>query len=141
MDQTAEKLNRLLRAEQDGVLQHVAGPGSFVARTAVADRALVERMLADEREHQRALSEMILRRRGTPCPPLAPIESGTLHYLGLDHLMPHVIADKQRLVNVYQEIGAMGDAGADDLVRELLADHAAHLGELERLHANLFQPR
>ena len=138
MNKTAvDKLNRLLAAEYASLVHRLAEADPYVAWTSADDRALVERMAADEKAHIQALSDLIFDLRGAPVPPSYPTEVSGIHYLQLDYLMPQIIAGKRRLVAAYEAAGATGDARADGLVRRHLADHQRHLSELLKLHSNL----
>jgi len=130
-------LNRLLHAENCSLVSRLREAGPFVSQGAAKDRLLVDRMLADEREHERGLAEMILALRGTPDPGPVPIEAGGLHYLTLSFLMPQIIASKEDLIRTYEAAGSTGIAQADSLKNRYLENHRRHLRDLQRLHGGL----
>lgn len=138
MNQTAvEKLNRLLRAEYASLVHRLGEADPYVSWTSAADRALIERMVADERDHARELTNMILELRGAPAPPTFDTASAGAHFLQLDYLMPQVIASKRRLVVLYESTGPTGDPRADALVARILAEHRRHCEELVRLRGGV----
>lgn len=137
MNQAVDVLDDLLAAERAGLLQRLGESGPFVSWSATEDHALIRKMLADERNHERDLVEMILKLRGSPSPSVLPTNTGGVHYLQLAYLMPQVIADKRRLIKVYEAASPTDDRSAEALIHRILKDHRRHLAQLEKLHANL----
>jgi hypothetical protein len=140
MEPAIETLNRLLDAEHGNVVHRLGESNPFVTWPAAADRAIVEKTVADVRRHQHELVEMILSLRGAPIPPRYPTSTGSVHYLKLSFLMPQVIAGLRQLVKTYESAGSTGRPQADALIARILADHKRHLAELEKLHTNLALP-
>lgn len=140
MEPAIETLNRLLDAEYGSLVHRLGESNPFVTWPAAADRAVVEKIVADVGRHQHELVEMILSLRGAPVPPSYPTSTGGVHYLKLSFLMPQVIASMRQLVQTYETAGSTGRPQADALISRILADHKRHLAELDRLHANLAQP-
>ncbi len=135
-----DTLNRLLAAEYQGLVPRLAQADPFVSMPAAGDRALLLRMAADGRAHERDLIEMIIRLRGAPVPRRFATESGGVHYIGLSHLIPLLIEDLRRLVAVYESAGATGTAEADALTARFLHDYRGYLKTLETMHGNLAPP-
>lgn len=141
MGSAVQILNKLLTAECASLASGLTDAQTFTSWAAAEDRALVQRMIADEADHRREIAEMILRLGGAPDPPTPPIEVGGLHFLELSHLMFAILASKRQLVETYQSTGATGDDAAEALIRRLSADHARHLADLERLNVHLAAPQ
>ena len=140
MEPAIEILTLLLEAEYGNLVHRLGEADPYVNWLAAADRAVVEKMIADVRRHQHELVEMILTLRGAPIPPRYPTALGRVHYLKLSFLMPQVIASVRELVRTYESAGSTGRPQADALIARIRADHKRHLAELEKLHANLAQP-
>lgn len=140
MDHAVDTLNRLLDAESSSLVHRLGESNPFVTWPAAADRAIVERIVADVRRHQQELVDMIISLRGAPVPPRYATAMGGVHYLKLSFLMPQVIASERQLVQAYESAGSTGRPQADALIARILTDHKRHLAELEKLHANLAQP-
>lgn len=140
MDHAIDTLNRLLDAEYSSLVHRLGESNPFVTWPAAADRAVVEKIVADVRRHQHELVEMILSLRGAPVPLRYPTALSGMHYLKLSFLMPQVLASMRELVKTYESAGSTGRPQADALIARILADHKRYLAELEKLHANLAQP-
>ncbi|HKQ46909.1 MAG TPA: hypothetical protein VJZ71_02440 [Phycisphaerae bacterium] len=140
MEHAVDTLNRLLDAESSSLVHRLSESNPFVTWPAAADRAVVERIVADVGRHRRELVEMILTLRGAAVPPRYPSSMGGVHYLKLSYLMPQVITSVRELVKTYESAGSTGRPQADALIARLLADYQRHLAELEKMHANLAQP-
>jgi len=131
-----DTLNALLAAEYSGLVHRLAEAGAHVTWPAAGDHQIVQQMLRETQAHHAALAESILRLRGSPRPPTYPTSVGGVHYLKLSFLMPQVIANVRNLVRLY-EAARIIDKAAALIVRRHLDEHRRHLGELERIHANL----
>lgn len=130
-------LNRLLAAEYESLVPRLAQADPFVSMPAAGDRAMLVRMAADSRAHERGLIELIIRLRGAPVPRRFAMQSGGVHYVGLSHLIPALIEDLRRLVAAYESVGTSGVAEADALIGRFLDEHRRHLSILETMHGNL----
>ena len=137
MTATVDGLNRLLRAEYGSMLFRLHEASPHVTWTSAGDRLLIDRMMNDERTHERELIDAILDRRGAPAPRNFPTNTGEVHYLDLTYLMPQVLASKRELVRIYESAGNTGDPAADALRSRILDNHRRHLAGLDRLHSDL----
>ena len=133
-------LNRLLHAEHCGVVNRLRDAGSFTSRATAKERQIIDRMLADEVEHERGLSEAILSLRGTPDPGPAPIESGELHFLTLSLLLPRILASKAELIRIYESAGSTGVPRVDAMIKGFLENHRRHLQDLQHVSRGFATP-
>ncbi len=137
-DQNAQNavdmLNDLLGAEFVSLIPRLGEASPFVTWPATEDQALIRRMLADAQTHQRELTKLILKLRGSPNPPRYDADTGGLHYVKLSHLMPEVIESVRRLVAAYGSAGATGSTDADTLIAQHLKTYQQHLAHLEKPH-------
>ena len=129
-------LNRLLAAEHAGLIARLGEAAPFVGLPAAADGAIVQRLLADVCNHQRDLTELILRLRGSPLPRRYSTSTGGVHYVKLAYLIPDVIESLRRMIGAYESASAAGHADADALIALHLTDYRRCLAELETKHAD-----
>lgn len=129
-----DTLNALLGAEFASLIPRLGEASPFVTWPAAEDQALLRRMITDAQTHQRDLTQLILKLRGSPNPPRFSSEAGGVHYVKLSYLMPEVIEGVRRLIAAYESAGSTGSAEADSLIARQLADYQRHLAALERLH-------
>jgi len=130
-------LKSLLHAEHSSLVNSLREAGPFVSQATARERQLVDRMLADETDHERGLAEMIISLRGTPDVGTVPIEVGGLNYLTLSFLLPQIIASKTNLIRTYESAGATGIPHVDGMKNRFLDDHCRHLRDLQRLHGGM----
>ena len=128
-------LNQLLAAEARTLVPRLAEAGAFVSWASADEQALLQRVIADEREHQAALVDCILSADGVPAPVTADLDTASLHFLDLHALVPRILADKQRLVGLYRAAEAQLDPGTDahQVTQRLAAAQRDHLAALQRL--------
>lgn len=129
-----DTLNDLLGAEFASLIPRLGEAAPFVTWPAAEDQALLCRMLADSQTHQRELTQLILKLRGSPNPPRYDVDTGGLHYVKLSHLVPEVIESLRRLIATYESAGATGSADADTLIARHFKTYQQHLVRLEELH-------
>jgi hypothetical protein len=129
-----DTLNELLGAEFASLIPRLGEAAPRVTWPATEDQALLRRVLADAQTHQRELTQLILKLRGSPNPPRYAAETGGVHYVKLSYLMPEVIESMRRLIAAYETAGPTGSVEADALIARHLAEYQRHLAGLERLH-------
>ncbi len=131
-DQAVDVLNRLLQAEYHSLVPRLAEVRPFVDWDDAELRALVERLTADAETHIRDIAEAIIQLRGAPVTPRRCIMSTGMHYIQLEIIIPDVIADIRKMIDTYKAVGQTGNADADTLIANILADHKQHLADLEK---------
>ena len=141
MDQqiVIDRLNDLLEVEARSVLQRVREAQPFVDWADADAVPVLERIVADEFEHQRRLAEAIVRLGGVPRPPILDMRTAGFHYLSARYLLPKVIEDQRGRIAAYgqavAEVSSAGEASA--LLNDILARHQAQLQQLETLAERL----
>ena len=73
--------------------------------------------------------------RGAPAPRRFDTATANIHYCELHSLIPRILADKRRLIDVYQSaITALGGAGkAAEVAGRILARHREQLENLQAI--------
>lgn len=141
MDQqmVVERLNDLLELELRGLPARLNEVQSFVDWADAAAVPVFEQIVADEREHQRQLTEEIVRLGGLPRPRALDMTSARVHYLGLRYLLPLLIDNKRQRVTAYEQVAAetSSDSEVSETVGEILSRHQTHLERLEKLAERL----
>jgi hypothetical protein len=133
---TVETLNRLFAAERRSLLPRLAEAEAFFSWASAADVALLQRMIAEERDHLAWLAEALDRCCGALYPAGADVHTGHLHYLDLHAMLPQVIRGLESLVAVYLEAGKQPlIPPAAEVVNRILQNHQKHLAELRKLQA------
>lgn len=129
----AERLNDLLELEACGIAARLGEVHSFVDPRDADALALFRRIHADHCEHQRLLSEAIVRAGGVPRPTSMDMATAGDHYLGARCLTPKLIEEQRRCIAACDraagEVSADGDAAS--VVATILKDHRRHLEQLE----------
>ena len=130
-------LQELLQAEQCALAPAVFESTVFISRLSLDDERVARRLAEAVRRHGAALAEMILRRGGTPGPREPNLAAADLHYQELHHVLPRLIDDQQRLVDLYRRAveRLADDPEAQHLVTDILHQHERALEELRNLAA------
>jgi hypothetical protein len=82
----------------------------------------------------RRLGDFLLRRKTIPAPSSFPEEFTTLHFVGLDHLLPRLVSYQQWLLQHNEaDAAAVHDADLIPLSDQVVAMDRRHLEELERI--------
>ena len=128
-------LNDCFAAECRSLIGHLADSQPFISWVAVDEQAVVRRIIADERRHERELADLIDALDGVAVPVTPPTNAASIHYLDLLYLLSQIIADKRRLVAAYEMACARvaGEERAEKLVSRILDDERRHLADLERI--------
>jgi hypothetical protein len=128
-----ERLNDLLGLESSGLLGRLDEVYSFVEPAAVDAPLLFEQILADEREHQRLLTEVIVQLDGVPWPRRSEMTSAGVHYLGASYLLPMLAQEKRKRVEAYEQAApdVSAERHAAEAVARILSRHQKHLEHLE----------
>jgi len=107
----------------------------FVSWVSADEHAAIQRVIAEEREHQAALAECIVAEGGAPAPITSSLALADVHYLELRYLLPRIIGDKRRLVRLYEAAADHIDpsGGPGQQVCRILAAKREHLAGLQRL--------
>jgi hypothetical protein len=107
----------------------------FVAPFAADDLPHLHRIVASERQHRRRLTEAITELGGAPRPILLDTRSAGAHYLNARHLLGRLVEDMRRLVAAYERaVDTLAPSpAAAETVAAILAEHRAHLAQLEAM--------
>lgn len=131
-DEAVGALEELLRAESRSLAARLGEADPYLGWESGIDPLLFARMIADQRRHQQRLAEVILQLGGVPraAPPDARMTR--LHYVEAAYLLPLLIEDKRRLIELYDQAAARvaGEPAAVEVVGRNRAGHAAHLERL-----------
>lgn len=137
MDQqiVVDRLNDLMELEARSFLRRLREAQSFVEWADADAVPVLERVVADEHEHQRQLSEAIVQLGEVPRPPILDMRGAGVHYVGMRHLLPAAIAEKRERIAAYGQAAAqLASVGqVSGLIAGMLARHQAHLEQLEAL--------
>ena len=127
-------LNRMLSRDSSSLLQYLRGAWPW---TSTSEQPVLERLRVLQAEETRAirkLVEFLLKHRGTPAGPVFPEEFTTLHFVGLDHLLPRLVTFQRWLVRGNEEdVANFTDPVARGYSEPLVAMNRRHLAELEKL--------
>lgn len=128
-------LNDLLDLETSGLLGRLEEVHPFVAPFAAEDLPHLRGIVAAERQHRRRLTEAITELGGAPHPILHDTSSAGAHYLNARHLLGQLVEDMRRLVAAFERaVGALTSSpAAGETVAAILAEHRAHLSQLEAM--------
>jgi hypothetical protein len=127
-------LNRMLVREASSLLQYLGGAWPWVSEREQPILSRLRTLQTEEARAIRKLAEFLLKHRGTPGGPVFPEEFTTLHFVGLDHLLPRLVAFQRWLVHeAGQNLDNLKDPIARSFCEPLLAMNRQHLAELERL--------
>jgi len=131
-------LNRLLLAEYASLIPRLGEATYFVSWASADEAQLLSQMVAEECEHVAWLTEAILDLRGAPAPRRFDTATANIHYCELHSLIPRILADRQRLIDVYQSaIPALGGLGkATQVAGRILARHREHLNKLQTMFSD-----
>ncbi len=127
-------LQQLLAEGQQGIFHYLGESGAYVgARLAGLLRPL-ESMIEQTRRNESELAGMIDAHGGQISPIVVNMEMQTLAYLGVEFLLPKLIAEKKATIARYQEsIKAVGETSSDGQV--LTRQLSGHLEDLARLES------
>ncbi len=141
MDQEAlvAQLNDLLNLEFGGLLGRLDQLHPFVEWADAVAIPVFRRIVADEGLARRRLTEAIEAEGGVPRPPRPDLSSARVHYLDVRYLLPLLIDEQRRRVAAYEAVAGRipSDRPSAPIVSALLAQHRAHLEQLETLAQRL----
>jgi len=130
-----QTLARMLARQASSLLQYLRGAWPW---TPAGEQPILERLGAIQTEESAALRDLVnflLKNRGTPTGPVFPEEFTTLHFVGLDHLLPRLVAFQRWLVQGAEaDLANLTDPAARTVGEKLVAMNRRHLAELEQLH-------
>ena len=135
----SNSLDDLCHAEQRSLLPRLQESTVFVSWASADEAEAVREMVAQEQEHIAWLVGMISDLGESPTPCTADVRTTSIHYVGLDYLMPLVIASKSKLIEFYEQGGAAVSANseASALVAKIAERHKSHLERLEAMSGAL----
>jgi hypothetical protein len=127
-------LSQTLARQSSSLLLYLRGAWPW---TPASDQPAIDRLRslqAEEFDATRKLGEFLLKNRGTPSGPVFPEEFTTLHFVGLDHLLPRLVSFQQWLLQGCEiDLAKLTDAKARALGESLVEMNRRHLAELEAL--------
>jgi len=130
------RLNRMLAREASSLLQYLGGAWPWTTEPAMLDR--LRALQGEQAKLIRKLGDFLLRRRSAPAGASYPEEFTTLHFVGLDHLLPRLMNYQRWLVeNQQPDATGIADGAAAALAAETLETDRRHLAELEQLASQL----
>ncbi len=128
--QAVDTLNKLLDAENMSFVTRLGEACPFAASSEALEQTLIASLAADGRLRRERLTELILKLRGSPTPPRRAIDTSSLHYMDVAHLVPRVAASLRDLVSAYTAAARTDSPEATVLV-------ARYLDELKKSLLNL----
>lgn len=130
---TPDILNDLLAAETESYTERLLESGNYVSWSIAGRFAALRRIVEEEHDHERWLTEEILRLDAAPRPASHGIDTASAHYLDYESLLPRIIQDKRNLASAYKAALARVPPGSltAGLLSRILARHEAHLATLQ----------
>ena len=127
----ADVLNELLRAEYRSHLYRLGDMAPHVSWPTVVQADLIDRAVGRVREHADRLAQAVLDLRHSPAPRTLDLATASAHYCDVPSVLPQLVAEKRRLVSLYEgAVARLAGHPAGDVVASLLAGHRDHLAEL-----------
>ena len=137
-----DRLNDLLELETSGLTWRLSEFQSFIGWSDTRMATLFKQIITDGQDHQRWLIEEILRLGGSPRTVTTDIRLAGLHYVEARHLLPNLIEEKRKLVQVY--LSATSDfpttSEAIATLSTILSRHQTHLEQVDALAQQLAAP-
>jgi hypothetical protein len=131
---TAALLQRVLMRESYSLLQYL---NEAFPWTPSNDRETLDQLQRLSNENQQAarrIAALLRRQRTVPFSGSFPAEFSTLHYVGLDHLLPRLVAaERWEIEQLARDCEQLQDHEARPPVEQLLAVKRRHLGILQSL--------
>jgi hypothetical protein len=127
-------LNRMLARLASSLLQYLGGAWPWVPASEQAALDGLMKLQAEEAAAIRKLWDFLIRRRAIPVGSRFPEEFTTLHFVGLDHLLPRLVAYQRWLVDGNEiDVSKLSDAEARSVALPILDMNRRHLSALEKL--------
>lgn len=138
-----EVLNELLAAESASLLPRLGQSEIFVSWATADDLDDVQRILAEDQEHQSWLVEAINNAGGDPLPVLADINTTNLHFLELGFVLPKALEDRRRLLRFYESAASQvaSNPAASETVGKIADRVRKQVEKLEKLTARLVESK
>jgi hypothetical protein len=132
---SSDRLNELLIEQGRSLLQYVGESWPWVPGNDDEEKAVIDRLVAEQRETVAHLAALLDERGHLIDPGAYPTDYTSLHYVALDYLLGRLVAQQQELAGDAR--AALQDAQGDEEVEMLLTGAAAqadrHLEELRKL--------
>ena len=137
-----QTLNELLAHESQSMLPRLGESTVFVSWASADEQQIVGRMIEEARENGARLVDAIRELGGEPLPVLADIQSTALHFLDLSHVLPAILNDCKRLLNLYESAaGQLGSSPlAGSVITEIIERHRKHVDQLAGLTERAASP-
>ena len=132
-------LDRLSHAEQRSMLPRLRESVVFVSWASADDADAVAGMIEQEQEHVAWLVEMMSGLGESPTPCTADVHTTSIHYVGLNYLMPRVVQSKRNSIAFYEQNAAAvsRNAEASALLARITERHKSHLDQLNEMTGSL----
>lgn len=95
-------LHELLRAERQSLLHRVSEAELFVPPGGARLGRLIDDLAAQQRANLGELTELVVALSGSDPPQARDPSTGSLHYLGLDYVVPLLLQDVAALAAAYR---------------------------------------
>lgn len=127
-------LNDLLAAEQRSLLARLAETRPFLSWAGAEQAPILRQLVADQRDHQRRLTETIDALGGVPRIPTGDISSAGAHYIDIHHLLPKLLEDLRAMIDASRRATELlGNHPGGETVSAIHARHEAHAEQLEAM--------
>jgi hypothetical protein len=134
-----DSINSLLEAETNSLFRFMDEGSPYLGRATAEMRKPLLDMVATGERHMAELAELIETLGGTPSPRHVQPEEQYLAYLSIKFLLPKLMADKELMIERYENAKAsLAGAPAEvlDLLERHLRTHRAHVKTLQQAAAH-----
>ena len=129
-------LNDLLEIECASTITRLGEAKPFIAGAEAHQADRLERIVADNAEHARLLSETIQQLDGVPRPPRRDTRRTSVQYLGLPYLLPRIVAEEQAALEACRAAaGRVAHEDAAAVLTRITRRHEQRLAELQAMSA------
>lgn len=135
--ESVEILNELLERETESHVERFVESGHFHSWASARYVVNLRRMLSEQREHERWLTDELLRLGGVPLPRALGLRTAGTHYLDVENILPRIIHEKDALIELYRRaietIPAHSRTG--QLLARIRARHEQHVADIRQASA------
>jgi len=129
-----EVLNHLLRMERKGLIAHIVDSTLHVTWASAEEDLVLRRIVAEVREHQQWLVELLTALKGGIEPARPDPRIAEIHFVDVHSVLPRIIAHEQDIIARYESAlkRLAGEPSAQEVASRILARHREHascLGE------------
>ncbi|MCG3127134.1 MAG: hypothetical protein CHACPFDD_01992 [Phycisphaerae bacterium] len=130
--QSIEILNELLGHETATHLERFVESEHFLSWVSARHMLNLRRMLGEQKEHERWLTDEILRLDGAPRPRTLSLSTAGTHYLDVQNILPRILREKDALIDLYRRaIEAIpANSRTGQLLARIRARHEQHVADI-----------